>query len=176
MFDFNQDNNGSVLKKSEIVEWCELIMNGIERGIKQVAVSFDQQGEPFAMIVAHEKSNINGWIHGLTKVRYPTNHYNKSAPIFAPALDLMINVMESKGYYKFWAINHKIHLDIRFKIMSKYSNMLNRYDTYDEMIIPAGQDSGVKMWDIHRRIDLNKDSVVRLYVLRQEHRLPLLQP
>lgn len=175
MFDFNHNHSGIKLSQDEITEWCKAAMFGIKEGTKQVAVNFDSLGEPLAMVLSHEKYNINGWMHGLSIIRRPTNHYNKSASILAPALDLMMNFMESKGYYKYWAISSKAKLDIRYKIMCNYSSTLHRYDSYDEMIIPAGQLSGVKMWDIHRRINHTMDMAVRLYVLRQEYRLPLLK-
>ena len=175
MYDFNPNINGVKLSDSEITSWCEAVMVGIKEGTKQVAVNFDSQGEPLAMILSHEKPLINSWVHGLSLIRQPTKHYNKSAPILAPALDLMMNLMESKKYYKYWAINPGAKLDIRFNIMRKYSTTLHRYNSYDEMIIPAGQVSGVRVWDIHRRIHHTLDMTVRLYVLRQEYRLPLLK-
>ena len=174
MFDFNNNNNGIKLSDAEITKWCESIMDAVKKSVTQVAVNFDVLGEPMAMVVSHEKSAVNGWMHGLSVIRRPTNHYNKSAPILAPALDLMMNFMESKGYYKYWAINPKAKLDIRYKIMCKYSTTLHRYDSYDEMIIPAGQLSGVLLWDSTRRIH-NMDTNVKLYVLRQEYRLPLIK-
>ena len=175
MFDFNNNHSGIKLSEDEITEWCKTIMVGVKEGTKQVAVNFDDLGNPMALVVGHEKPNINGWMHGLSIIRQPTNHYNKSAPILAPALDLMMNLMESKGYYKYWAISSKAKLDIRYKIMCNYSSTLHRYDSYDEMTIPSGQLSGVKMWDMHRRINPTMDTTVKLYVLRQEYRLPLLK-
>lgn len=174
MYDFNNNINGIKLSVDEISAWCDAIMRGVKEGTKQVAVNFDNLGEPLAMIVGHEKPNVNGWILGLVKVSRPTNHYNKSALIIAPALDLVINFMESKGYYKYWAINPKDKVDIRFKIMRKHS-VLHRYDAYDEMIIPAGKSSGVKIWDSNRKIHPTEDMTVKLFALRQEFRLPLLK-
>lgn len=175
MYDFNHNINGIKLSVDEISAWCDAIMHGVKEGTKQVAVNFDDLGEPMAMIVGHEKPNVNGWIQGLVKVSRPANHYNKSALIIAPALDLMINLMESKGYYKYWGINPEYNLKIRFKIMCKHSVMLHRYDTYDEMIIPAGKSSGVKIWDSNRKIHPTEDMTVKLFALRQEFRLPLLK-
>jgi hypothetical protein len=177
MFDFNPFANGVRLSEAQIDDWCNNTISGLKQGLKQVAMNFDDAGNPIAMSMGVEKPNINGWIQGLTMVRHPANHAmtSLSPPIITPAMDHLVSHMESKRYYKFWDITlqEKI-LQLGKSIVAKYTKKLNRYDYFDEMIIPAGQLSGVKMWDIHRRVHPTKDVTVRLYVLRQEYRLPLL--
>ena len=177
MFDFNQLSNGIRLTESQINNWCDNTIFGVKKGTKQVAVNFDDSGNPIAMSMGVEKKNVNGWLQGLTMVRHTANHAVKSIKIITPAMDLLVSHMESKGYYKFWDISlqDKI-LDLGKSLVARYTEKLNRYDYFDEMIIPAGKLSGIKMWDINRRIHPTKDMTVRLYVLRQEYRLPLLKP
>lgn len=175
MFDFNPFSNGIRLTETQITDWCDNTMFGIRGGMKQVAMNFDEAGNPIAMSVGIEKPNINGWLQGLTMVRHPANHAVTSIKIITPAMDLLVSHMEARKYYKFWdiSIQDKI-LELGKSLVARYTEKLNRYDYFDEMIIPAGQLSGVKIWDINRRIHPTKDMTVRLYVLRQEYRLPLL--
>ena len=93
----------------------------------------------------------------------------------ADALDLLLEKMESKGYYKFWMASPESHHNIRNKIMRKHSKYLARYKWFDEVVIPRGQQSGISSFDsVRRPIDWT-DIVVRLFVLDQEHRVNILR-
>ena len=182
MFDYNPYSNGIKLSEDDITQWCNNNIEGIKNGYKQVAINMDDNDDPIAMSSGTENPMINGWIQGISMVRYPLGHpltIEKALPhasvILTPAMDLLVEYMESKKYYKFWdtTLHNKI-LNIGRRFVSKYTTRLNRYDHYDEMIIPAGKLSGVMLWDANRRINPTKDVTVRMYVLRQEYRLPLL--
>ena len=177
MFDYNPYSNGIKLSEDDITQWCNATIEGIKNGVKQVAINMDDKDDPIAMSAGTEKPMINGWIQGISMVRYPLDYPLTLAktPRLTPAMDLLVEHMESKKYYKFWDITlHNKILNIGKSLVSKYTTRLNRYDHYDEMIIPAGKLSGVRIWDINRRINPTKDVTVRMYVLRQEYRLPLL--
>jgi|LauGreDrversion4_2_1035121.scaffolds.fasta_scaffold00348_14 hypothetical protein len=174
MFDFNPISNGIRLTEAQIATWCDDTMAGIKDGLKQVAVNFDDTGNPIAMSAGVEKPLINGWIQNLTLVRHPALYAFHSAKIIAPAMELLLDHMESKRYYKFWDISKVQILGLAKSLISRHTDKFDRYDYFDEMIIPAGKLSGVRIWDINRRIHPTMDMTVRLYVLRQEYRLPLL--
>lgn len=164
-------NVGSVITE----EQQEKIVSGIKykmiEGGMHVAVVFDPENNPIASYQAFEVPNLLAWRWcGISSVG-SHNHFNKSAPILAPALDLMMNLMESKGYYKFWAINTESNLNIRFKIMCKHSTLLHRYSCYDEMIIPKGKQSGIPLFDGFRFVTDSANVVVRLFTLDQKYRV-----
>jgi hypothetical protein len=138
------------------------------------AVTFED-GEPIVVYVGFKFSKIGGWHVGLTKITEKYNHYNKSAPIMAEALDLLIEKMESHGYYKFWMTAPESHHNIRNKIMRKHSKYLDRYVWYDETVIPANGKSGIDSFDAVRTTVDWTDVVVRMFVLDQKHRVDLLR-
>lgn len=175
MFEFNPYSNGIKLSQEDISRWCNVTMEEINKGIRHVALTLDNNDEPVAMSMGIEKPGIAGWVQGLTMVRYPANYPKiPQAEIIAHSMDLLVSRMESKKYYKFWDVGQERILNTAKSLVARYTTMLNRYDHYDELVIPPGGLSGVALWDTNRRIHPTDSLKVRMYVLRQEHRLQLL--
>ena len=168
-------NVGSVITEEQQDQIVGDIKKKMIDGGMHVAMVFDAEQNPIASYQAFEVPNLLAWRWcGISSVG-SYNHFNKSAPILAPALDLMMNLMESKGYYKFWAINTESNLNIRFKIMCKHSTMLYRYNCYDEMIIPKGKQSGILLFDAFRFTTDSANVVVRLFTLGQKYRAEIFR-
>lgn len=140
-----------------------------------IVMMFDPTDLPIAMYVGFEFSRAAGWMIGLTKVLRAEPHFNTTAAIIAPALDLLISTMESKGYYKFWMGAPEIHHNIRNKIMRRHSKMLDRYSWYDEEVIPLGTRSPTPMFAAHTKIHKWHDLVIRMFVLSQQERVRILK-
>lgn len=175
MFDNNPYANKIKLSNDDIDKFCEVTMTQIAEGLRQVAITMDDNGEPLAMSLGIEKPGIAGWIQGLTMVKNPANYPRiPQAEIIAHAMDLLVTHMESKRYYKFWDTGQDRILNTAKSLVARYTTKLNRYDHYDELIIPPGQSSGVPLWDRHRRIHPTDTMRVRMYVLRQEYRLQMI--
>lgn len=155
-------------------KYLNRIREKITEGDAHVAVTFEN-GEPIVTYIGFVLVNIAGWHAGLSKITYKYNHYNKSAPIMADALDLLLEKMESLGYYKFWVTAPERHHNIRDKILCKHSKYLSRYKWFDETVIPAGEKSGVFSFDAFRRPVDWTDVVVRMYILDQQYRVEKLR-
>lgn len=160
-------------------DWQENFLSTTKKkmieGLMHVAVVFDDDNKPIASYQAFEVPQILAWRwNGLSSVAKHL-HYNKTAPILAPALDMIVSLMESKGYYKFWSLNKESAHNIRYKIMCKHSALLNRYHCYDELIIPKGQASGLPLFDTSRTHTHPYNLLVRLFVLDQKHRVEQLR-
>ena len=147
----------------------------MSKGDMKIAMLFDDNNEPVIQYTGIEVPEIAGWCVAATKVKHPTNNFNITARRAYPVLDLMITEMESKGYYKFWMIGPIDHVNIRNKIMRKYSKMFDRYDWYDEEIIPKGQKAKASLFDKHRIICTWTDVTARMFVLKQEYRQVLME-
>lgn len=144
-------------------------------GWMHVAVVFDDDNKPIASYQAYEIPQLLAWRwNGLSSVAKHL-HYNKTAPIIAPAFNMIVSLMESRGYYKFWSLNKESAHNIRYKIMCKHSTLLSRYNCYDELIIPAGKQSGVPLFDAYRPPTSPYNLLVRMFVLDQKHRVEQLR-
>lgn len=140
-----------------------------------VSVVFDENNSPVAMYTARLVQRVAGWLVGATKIKKPNTTFYTSAKIMAPGLDLLLDTLETMGYYKFWMIAPEEHHNIRNRVMKKYSPALNRYDWYDELVIPAGEKSKVDLFEMHRfQVDWS-DTLVRMFVLKQEYRAGLVK-
>ncbi len=153
----------------------ENIINNVKQrmldGITHVVVVFDENNNPVVSCHAFEIPQLLAWRwNGLSSV-LGHHHYNKTAAIVAPAQDLMMSFMESKGYYKFWSANRESAHNIRHKIMCKHSTLLSRYNYYDELIIPKGQLSGIPLYDAGLTSAHQDDLLVRMFVLDQKYRV-----
>lgn len=152
-----------------------LLADGI--AVMTSIVDSDDDNRPIAMYVGYKFPTLKGWIVGLTKIGGQHNHFNKSAEIMAPALDLLITEMEKDGYYKFWMISPEQHHNIRNKIMKRHSSTLGRYQWFDEEVIKRGTLSPTKIFNSFRgtkTVDWT-DMVVRLFVLNQSERVDFLR-
>lgn len=137
---------------------------------------FDADGNILATYTAIEYPDFAAWRIAGTKVLESTNHYAKTAKMLAPGIDAVIDKMESKGYYKWWMISPEQHHNIRNKIMVKYSRLLGRYEWYDDLVIPANSvTTGVKSFDDYREVIDWSDTVSRMFVLRQQHRIEIFR-
>ena len=153
------------------------VVSAINDGNAIMTVTYNEDNEPVAMYVGFKFPNLKAWVVGLTKVAGKYNHYNQSAAVMAPAMDLLITTMEEQSYFKFWMVAPEQHHDIRNKVMKKHSSTLGRYHCYDEDIIPQGALSETEIYNAYRgrnTIDWT-DMLVRLFVLNQSQRVKYLK-
>lgn len=174
IFRLNPNAVGIVQTEEMQNNYLSRVLEGMKLGTTHASVTFED-GEPIVVYIGIEFPSIAGWHVGLTKITEKYNHYNKSAPIMADALDLLLEKMESKGYYKFWMTSPESHHNIRNKIMKKHSKYLDRYKWFDETVIPQGGKSGFGAFDSVRRVVDWTDVVVRMFVLDQQYRVEKLQ-
>ena len=160
-----------VLLTSMIQYWTQFM----KEGVFKISMVFDENQSPIAMYTGRLMPVNGGWCVGATKIKNPQANYYISARIMAPALELMLSYMEEKGYYKFWMTAPEHHHNIRNKVIRTVCPMANRYGWIDEAIIPKNQKSPVALYEIHRRVCTWSDVVVRLFYLKQEHRIELLR-
>jgi hypothetical protein len=160
-------------------EKIDRIVNGTRNLINQdicaVPMVFDPSGEPIGMYLGYDIPRVGGWFVGLTKVLHSSNHFNITAPMLAPALNMLIERMENKGYYKWWMGAPESWHNIRNKIMRRHSYMLDRYDWVDEDVIPRGQTSPVDLYNAYSSPCDWSDITIRMFSLRQEHRVAHLK-
>lgn len=149
--------------------------NLLRQGEMLIPVVFDENNNPIAMYSARLIPKIAGWWVGATKIKNPNTNFHTSAKIMVPGLELLINEMENRGYYKWWMVAPENHHNIRNTVMKKYSPALNRYEWFDERIITAGERSEVPLFEMHRLIVPWTDVLVRLFVLKQEYRYQLVK-
>lgn len=171
--------DSSIVKKNldptELTSLIQFLKEKSSQGIAKVSMTFDENNNPYGVHVGYEIPKINGWIFGLTKVKQSNNHYYKTASAMSASVNLLINHMEQRGYYKFWSHTTQKRHDYRTKIMCKFSENLSRYDHYDELVIPRGELSNVIIWDMYRPIINWSDVLVKMFVLRQEFRVRLIK-
>lgn len=174
---FSHDKN--IIRQDLKDEELEFIISKwqthMANGQMKIAMLFDENNEPVIQYTGIEVPEIAGWCVAATKVKHPTNNFNITARRAYPVLDLMISEMERKGYFKFWMIGPIDHVNIRNKIMKKYSKMFERYEHYDEEIIPKGQTAKASLFDKHRIICNWTDVTARMFVLNQECRQVLME-
>lgn len=149
--------------------------NLLTRDLCAVPMVFDETNTPIGMYIGYDIPRAGGWMVGLTKVLQATNHYNITAPMLAPALNMLIERMESKGYYKWWMGAPESWHNIRNKIMRRHSHMLDRYDWVDETVIPRGETSPVDLYNARSSPCDWSDITIRMFVLRQQYRVELLR-
>ncbi|CAB4241612.1 hypothetical protein UFOVP71_150 [uncultured Caudovirales phage] len=176
MFDYDPSLVDVDLTPAQIDEWCVNTMKGIGAGSRACVMAFDENKEPVAMTIGSEYTQTKAWYKGISKIRKPNNYYPTTARIMGPAEDMLIQYMEDRGNFKYWSATFegKYHTT-RNNILRKHSPMFARYDGFDELIVPPGQETGLKIWDLNRRPHPFADILIRMYVLRQEYRVPLVK-
>lgn len=147
----------------------------LDTGLFKVNVLFSDDGEPLAMYSGKMFPKVRGWWVGATKVKHTANHFNQSARIMSPALTYMLNYMESQGYYKFWMGAPVQHHNIRNQVMKKFCPRLCDYEWFDEYIIPQNERCEIDIWEQNRRTCSWSDITIRMFVLKQDCRVPLVQ-
>lgn len=175
LFSIDRRSVGVELSEADVDAMIQRLTLRMAEGTVHIPIVFDDAGTPLGMYVGFEVPKIGGWWVGLTKVLEPANHFNQNAPVIAPALNSLISLMEEKGYYKFWMAAPEKHHNIRNRIMRRHSNMLDRYDWFDEDVIPRGQLSNVEAFNMHRAMCNWSDITVRMFVLRQQHRIEIFK-
>jgi hypothetical protein len=163
------------LSDTEIDLKISQIKDRIDSGLLKISIIFNENQEPYAMRSGFYIKKAGAWYLSATKLIQPENHYNITARNLAPGLDLLINHMESLGYYKFWNAGPERQQDIRTKIMCKYSKMLGCYDWYNECLIPKGKRSDIDAYEVFRNVSNSSDVMIRLFVLKQEEREKLIR-
>lgn len=154
-----------------ILSWIPLLDSNRMR----ISMLFSDSGEPLGMYTAVLFPDVRAWWVHATKIKHTQNHFATSAKILLPAGEFLLDELEGMGYYKFWMAAPELHHTIRNTVMKKYSERLRRYDWFDEYIIPKGQKcDAVPAFDVNRRVCTWSDVIVRLFVLKQEFRKPLV--
>jgi len=151
--------------------WTELV----KTNDMKICIVEDENKIPIAMYTSRLLPTVAGWWVGATKIKQPSTNFHTSAKIMVPALELLIHDMEQMGYYKFWMVAPEHHHNIRNSVMKKYSPSLNRYDWFDEIIIPKGGKCNVPLFEMHRIVVNWADTLVRMFVLKQEYRADLVK-
>jgi hypothetical protein len=176
MYSFDKNNVRMPLSDGKIQELAYSYYERVLSNTGSICAILNDAGSIVATYVVIEYPEFAAWRVAGTKVLESTNHYAKTAKILAPGIDAVIEKMESKGYYKWWMIAPEQHHNIRNKIMVKYSKLLGRYEWYDDLVIPANSTvTGVKSFDNYREIIDWSDTVARMFVLRQEHRIKIFR-
>jgi len=151
------------------------LKDGLEKHTTMVLMSFTD-GDPVQMYIAYLFEKIATGYVGLVKTIKTSVHFKTSARMLAPAFDLLAEILQERGYYKVLMTASERNHNIRNLIMRQCSTHLGTYDWYDEVVIPRNEKSGVYFYDINR-LSVNTESsvVVRMFVLKQEYRIPLLK-
>lgn len=174
---FSEDNNlvrqeiNPEKLNSMITYWEECF----DKNIMRISMMFDENNNPIAMYSGIMVPQVMGFMIGATKIKTAESNFFKSAKMLVPALEVLLTEMESLGYYKFWMAAPERHHNIRNSVMRKYSDMANRYIWYDECIIPKGEKSPIALYDVHRIVVHWSDVLIRMFVLKQEHRIEKLK-
>lgn len=155
-----------------MIESWKLLMDANKM---RISMLFSETNEPLGMYTAVLFSEVRGWWVHATKVKYTRNHFATSAKLLVPAGEFLLDELEGLGYYKFWMAAPEMHHTIRNTVMKKYSERLNRYEWFDEYIIPQGcRTPEIPMFDVNRKTCTWSDVLVRMFVLKQEFRKPLV--
>jgi len=169
----NPFSNGVELSKSEILEWCTTTCDKIAHDRRHVVLVMDKESNPLAFVSATPIPEIAGWIQGLSVMKN-WGHAATTAETIAAGVDELLRYYEGLGYYKYWDTSTKRMQTTGRELGMRYSKLLKRYEPYDERIIPAGEKSGVLIWDKYRRICHDQPVITKLFVLKQKYRLELI--
>jgi len=176
-FMFNIDSR--IEKKSftseQIDRFILHLKYGMEKNTTLIVMSFIDD-EPIQMYVTYLFEKVATAYIGLVKTIKTAVHFKTSAKMLAPAFDLLTEILQESGYYKVLMTASERNHNIRNLIMCQCSKHLGNYDWYDEVVVPKGDRAGVYIYDINR-LSVNTESslVVRMFVLKQEYRIPLLK-
>jgi hypothetical protein len=167
--------NGELMSDFEIKGTVAHYEQKIKEGVIKIVLLLDDD-KPMAFYSAYILSSVGGWvIHG-PRVAEVNNSYITTAKMCAPALDTLLEHMESLMYFKFWQVdarNRHIH---RRNLMEKYSKNQGRYDYYNEILIPGGNKTGIVVFDnFAAQYVGTSDRMIRMFVLKQEYRDPLIE-
>ena len=121
LYSINTEQVGHILDETEVEVLVRTLAGFIRTGEVVISMVFDADENPLAMYCGFPYPTIDGWFIGLTKNISPETHFNKSAKYMYPALDLMIEEMEKRGYYKFWMTAPEKHHNIRNTVMKRHS-------------------------------------------------------
>ena len=175
LYTINTKQVGHILTPIEVDVLVKTLAGFLRTGEAVITMVFDENDSPLAMYCGFPYPTIEGWFIGLTKNISPETHFNKSAKYMASGLDLMIEEMERRGYYKFWMTAPEKHHNIRNTVMKRHSKFLGRYMWFDERVIPKGTRTETRAWEVYRKLCLWSDIVVRMFVLEQNHRVDILR-
>lgn len=171
LYSIDRRSVGVEFDDDKITRVINIARNLMTKDLCSVPMIFNDEGTPIGMYLGYDVPRAGGWMVGLTKVLQATNHYNITAPMLAPALNMLIERMESKGYYKWWMGAPESWHNIRNKIMRRHSYMLDRYDWVDETVIPRGEVSPVDLYNFRSSPCHWSDITIRMFVLRQQYRV-----
>lgn len=171
LYSIDRRSVGVEFDDDKITRVINIARNLMTEDLCAVPMVFNDEGTPIGMYLGYDVPRAGGWMVGLTKVLQATNHYNITAPMLAPALNMLIERMESKGYYKWWMGAPESWHNIRNKIMRRHSYMLDRYDWVDETVIPRGEVSPVDLYNFRSSPCHWSDITIRMFVLRQQYRV-----
>ena len=95
MFSIDKSLVGETLTSQEINTIAQGYREAMDLGYMKITMVFDENESPVAMYTARLLPMATGWWVGATKIKEPTNHFNKTAKIMSPGLDLMLENLEA---------------------------------------------------------------------------------
>ena len=175
LFDNDRAVFGTDLTDEQITRFIENVTKAVREDYNIVTGVFDTNNDLVAMYVTRSLPGIGGWIAGLTKLKHNNVHFAATAKLLAPALDMLIAYYESIGYYKWWMASPEQHHNLRNAIIRKHSSMIDRYSWCDDEFIPKGESSKFDIFRNFTRPNANYDMVLRMFILRPDHRKSEIQ-
>lgn len=82
--------------------------------------------------------------------------------------------LESRKYFKFYLNLTSNQVNIVESLFLN-DNTLSRYNGYTESIVKKGELSNIPLYNFNSKVNLDSDSVIKVYVLNQESRIQLLR-
>lgn len=167
--------NGKPMTPNQRAQLLDRYSSKLKDGTMQISVVLNDNEEAEAFYVGSMMSSLRAWvIHG-PRVAKSSVVYSTSAKKCAPALDLLLEYMQQRMYFKFWQVDIGGRHLRRKIIMDNYSKFSSWYDTYDELHIPENFTTGITLYDDIGKGQINdSDRIIRMFVLKQEHRIPYI--
>lgn len=167
--------SGKMMTPNQRAQLLGLYSSKLKEGTMQISVVLNDNEEAEAFYIGAIMPNVQAWvIHG-PRVAKSSVVYSTSAKKCAPALDLLLEYMQQRMYFKFWQVDIGSRHLRRKIIMDNYSKFSSWYDTYDELHIPENFTTGITLYDgIGKGQIDDSDRIIRMFVLKQEHRIPYI--
>ena len=167
--------SGKMMNPDQVAQLLGLYSSKLREGAMQISVALNDNDEAEAFYVGAAMPSVQAWvIHG-PRVAKSSVVYSTSAKKCAPALDLLLEYMQERMYFKFWQVDIGDRHLRRKTIMDNYSKFSSWYDTYDEVHIPKNFTTGIMLYDGIGKGQIDEsDRLIRMFVLKQEHRIPYI--
>ena len=167
---------GKAMSPAGITKLLDLYSAKLEAGDIKISVAISDTGEPEALYTGVILPHIGAWIIHGPRIAKPSVVYSTSAKKYAPTLDLILEYMQQRMYFKFWNIDVDGRHLRRKMIMDNYSKFSSWYVTYDEMHVPGNFTTGISIYDNIGKGQIDQsDRMIRMYILQQEYRIPYIE-